>query len=94
MPLMKLARPTLQGMHAASRKPLVIPAHCGRFGLQAHAGRPLPGGKPGHVNAAAITAVQAAAFRFGCGLGTPGAATAAPGFCVHRAQVGTAWARC
>ena len=53
MPLMKLARPTLQGMHAASRKPLVIPAHCGRFGLQVHAGLVLPGGKPGHVNAAA-----------------------------------------
>jgi hypothetical protein len=53
MPLMKWARPTLRGMHAASRKLLVIPAHCGRFGLQAHAGLPLPGGKPDHVNAAA-----------------------------------------
>ncbi|MFL4215017.1 hypothetical protein LES20_00905 [Pseudomonas aeruginosa] len=53
MPLMKWARPTLRGMHAASQKLLVIPAHCGRFGLQAHAGLPLPGGKPGHVNAAA-----------------------------------------
>ncbi|ANH73203.1 hypothetical protein ACS15_1819 [Ralstonia insidiosa] len=39
-------------MHAASRKPLVIPAHGGRYGLQAHTGLPLPGGKPGHVNAA------------------------------------------
>ena len=44
MPLMKLARPTLQGMHAASRKPLVIPAHGGRYGLQTHTGLPLPGG--------------------------------------------------
>ena len=94
MPLMKWARLTLRGMHAASRKLRVIPAHCGRFGLQAHAGLPSPGGKPGHVNAAALTAVMAAAFLFGCGLGTPGAATAAPGFCVHRAQDGTAWARC
>jgi hypothetical protein len=40
-------------MHSASRKLLVIPAHCGRFGLQSHAGLLLPGGKPGHVNAAA-----------------------------------------
>ena len=38
MPLMKWARPTLRGMHAASRKLLVIPAHRGRFGLQVHAG--------------------------------------------------------
>ncbi|MCW5620509.1 MULTISPECIES: hypothetical protein [Comamonadaceae] len=53
MPLMKWARPTLRGMHAASRKLLVIPAHRGRFGLQVHAGLVLPGGKPGHVNAAA-----------------------------------------
>lgn len=53
MRLVKWARITLWGMHAASRKPLVIPAHCGRFGVQAHAGRPLPGGKPGYVNAAA-----------------------------------------
>lgn len=53
MPLMKWARLTLRGMHAASRKLRVIPAHCGRFGFQAHAGLPSPGGKPGHVNAAA-----------------------------------------
>ncbi|WP_446941967.1 hypothetical protein [Pseudomonas aeruginosa] len=53
MLLMKWARPTLRAMHSASRKLLVIPAHCGRFGLQSHAGLLLPGGKPGHVNAAA-----------------------------------------
>ena len=53
MPLMKWSQPTLRGMHAASRKLLVIPAHRGRFGLQVHAGLVLPGGKPGHVNAAA-----------------------------------------
>jgi|GEM_PF-952142 len=63
MPLMKWARPTLRAMHSASRKLLVIPAHCGRFGFllpggpafagQSHAGLLLPGGKPGHVNAAA-----------------------------------------
>ncbi|WP_323028985.1 hypothetical protein [Castellaniella defragrans] len=44
MPLMKWARPTLRAMHSASRKLLVIPAHCGRFGLQSHAGLLLPGG--------------------------------------------------
>ena len=54
MPLMKWARPTLRGMHAASRKLLVIPAHCGRFGLQAHAGLQLPGVPPGYFLALAF----------------------------------------
>jgi len=67
-------------MHAASRKPLVIPAHGGRYGLQTHTGLPLPGGKPGHVNAAVWAAARAAACRFGWWPWTPGAATAAPGF--------------
>ena len=52
MSLMKWARPTLRGMHTASRKPLVIPARVGRYGLQAHTRLLIPGGKPGHVNAA------------------------------------------
>ena len=63
MSLMKWKRPTLRGMHAASRKLRVIPAHCGRFGLQAHAGLPSPGGKPGHVNAAAFALAHAAALK-------------------------------
>ena len=53
MPLMKWALLKLRIMRAACRKLLVIPAHRGRFGLQVHAGLVLPGGKPGHVNAAA-----------------------------------------
>ena len=43
MPPMKWKRPTLRGMHAASRKLLMIPAQGGRFGLQAHVGLPITG---------------------------------------------------
>jgi hypothetical protein len=43
MPLMKWKRPTLRGMHATSRKLLMIPAQGGRFGLQAHVGLPIAG---------------------------------------------------
>ena len=43
MSLMKWKRPTLRGMHAASRKLLMIPAQGGRFGLQAHVGLPIVG---------------------------------------------------
>jgi hypothetical protein len=53
MPLMKWARP--YAARYARGKPKTAgdsPAHGGRYGLQAHTGLPLPGGKPGHVNAA------------------------------------------
>ena len=52
MPLMKWARPYAARYARGKPKTAGDSAHGGRYGLQAHTGSPLPGGKPGHVNAA------------------------------------------
>jgi hypothetical protein len=69
MPLMKWARPTLRGMHAASRKLLVIPAHGGRLRLAGPCGPAITrrAGSPVTSTPPPEAAVMAkAAFRFGC----------------------------
>lgn len=42
-----------RAIHEADHELLHESTHCVRFGLQAHVGRPLPGGMPGYFNAAA-----------------------------------------
>ena len=95
MPPMKWKRPTLRGMHAASRKLLMIPAQGGRFGLQAHVGLPITGRE------ARLLQRRRMSHREGGGvlirllaLNTGRGHRRARILLFHRAQDGTAWARC
>ena len=95
MPPMKWKRPTLRGMHAVSRKLLMIPAQGGRFGLQAHVGLPITGREARLLQRRRMSHREGGGVLMELlGLQHRARPPPRPDFEVHRAQDGTTWARC